>query len=67
MLRKDQFLRVLPFLAILTIFLNPFFVNALGQKRTISFEKVDGGIGLVAQGQTAALLLDGNGIACHLY
>ncbi|RPB17800.1 hypothetical protein P167DRAFT_601596 [Morchella conica CCBAS932] len=60
MLRNDQFLRVLPFLAILTIFLNPFFVNALGQKRTISFEKVDGGISLVAQGQTAALLLDGN-------
>lgn len=59
---RDQFLRTFSFLAIFALFLNPLFVSAIGQKKTVSFERVDGSIDLVARGETAALLLDDKGL-----
>lgn len=59
---RDPFLRALSYLTIFTLFFNPIFVSALGQKKIVSFEQVDGSIDLVARGQTAALLLDDKGL-----
>lgn len=59
---RDPFFRTFSFLAIFALFFNPLFVSALGQKKVVSFERVDGSIDLVAKGKTASLLLDAKGI-----
>lgn len=59
---RDQFFRTFSLLALFALFLNPLFVYALGQKKTVSFDRVDGSIDLVARGDTADLLLDDQGI-----